>query len=402
MGEQPHDLSAFFDAWELFRDPALAGTLAGGLLGLLGVYVVVRRMVFLSAALSQAAGLGVAGAWFAQIHLGISAAVATPTVGATVASLVAAAAMLAGRSNLAARRDGMLGWVYLVGAAGTLAIGTRIVQEVQDIETILFGSAVAVLPEDLTRVVALTVAVGLLHAWLHRGFVQVTLDPDAARVRGLPSRWLGVLLIATLALSVSVCTRVLGALPVFAFTVLPPMAALRLAPNLPRALVVSALLGATAGFAGYLVAFRLQLPVGASQALVAAGLAGVAAALQWGRERWGTDRPEAHGQHRHGPGCGHLPIEHDGHVDYLHDGHLDHVHEAGTDEHALRVSDANPTECTPDHQCAHHPADHVHGPGCGHPAIRHGDHFDHLVGGHLHHPHGDHCDDHGPIDVRHS
>jgi hypothetical protein len=41
----------------------------------------------------------------------------------------------------------------------------------------------------------------------------------------------------------------------------------------------------------------------------------------------------------------------------------------------------------------------VHGPGCGHEAIKHGDHIDYIVDGRLHHQHGDHCDDHGPLET---
>ena len=105
---------------------------------------------------------------------------------------------------------------------------------------------------------------------------------------------------------------------------------------------------------------------------------------------------EAH-DHVHGPGCGHQAIVHDGHVDYLHDGHLHHPHDGHVDEHTIAVSDTNPNACTPAHVCGGHEVDHVHGPGCGHPAVPHGDHIDYLVDGHLHHVHGDHCDDHGPI-----
>lgn len=104
--------------------------------------------------------------------------------------------------------------------------------------------------------------------------------------------------------------------------------------------------------------------------------------------------------HRHGPGCGHPSVEHDGHVDYLHDGHLHHVCTDGrVEEHTLPVDARNPADCTPDHDCHGHDKQHLHGPGCGHPAVPHGDHVDYLVGGHLHHPHGDHCDDHGPLAV---
>ena len=47
-------LSQFIEAWELFQYAALSGTIAGALLGFLGVYVVLRRLVFLTAAVSQA------------------------------------------------------------------------------------------------------------------------------------------------------------------------------------------------------------------------------------------------------------------------------------------------------------------------------------------------------------
>jgi hypothetical protein len=102
-------------------------------------------------------------------------------------------------------------------------------------------------------------------------------------------------------------------------------------------------------------------------------------------------------QHTHGPGCGHIAVEHEGHTDYLHNGHLHSVHAGHADEHAIGVAGANPAACTPQHVCADHVKDHQHNAKCGHAEIPHGNHVDFVVGGHLHHPHGDHCDDHGPI-----
>jgi hypothetical protein len=64
----------------------------------------------------------------------------------------------------------------------------------------------------------------------------------------------------------------------------------------------------------------------------------------------------------------------------------------------IAVSETNPADCTPDHDCAAHEAEHEHGPDCGHEAVRHGDHVDYVVAGHLHRPHEGHCDDHGPVD----
>ena len=252
---------AFFDAWELFGTPALAGAVAGALLGVLGVYVVLRRMVFVSAALSQAAGLGVALAFWTR-------AVA-PVVGAVVATIAAAAPFFLRRETRAASlRDGQLGLVYLLGSAGTLAVGTRIV-DAEDIPSLLFGSAVVVLDDTFQELCALTALVLLVHLVGVRGFVQSSIDPDGARVRGLPVRLLDIALLVTLSLTISFSTRVLGALPVFAFSVLPAMAALRLSTNVPRALVVAGVFGALCGFGGYVFAFRFALPVGASQTLTA-------------------------------------------------------------------------------------------------------------------------------------
>ena len=103
-------------------------------------------------------------------------------------------------------------------------------------------------------------------------------------------------------------------------------------------------------------------------------------------------------EHRHGHGCGHQGIEHDGHVDYLHDGHLHHQEADGrVVEHVLPVSATNPDSCTAPAAPSGHEHAHAHGPNCGHQAVPHGDHVDYVVDGRLHHPHNGHCDDHGPI-----
>jgi zinc transport system permease protein len=267
-------IAQFFELWALFRDPTLAGTIAGALLGWLGVYVVLRRMVFFSAALSQAASLGVAGAYLLEAKLvagSVLASIVSPSSGAFVLATGSALLLSRGSSD-DAHRDGRLGLVYLVGAAGTLALATRIMQDLHDIETLLFGSGVAVLPEQFKAIVVMSVAFGALHIWWMRGFVSASFDTDGARVRGVPTRVIDVVLLTSIAAVISVATRVLGALPVFAFSVLPAMAAVRVAPNVPVALWVAAAFGAAAGFAGYLAAFLWSLPVGAAQTLCAAAI----------------------------------------------------------------------------------------------------------------------------------
>lgn len=258
------DWQTFVESWPLFADSVLSGVMAGAVLGLLGTYIVLRRMVFLSAALSQVAGFGVTLSFFFGF--------ASPALGAVVLTLLAALGLTLDDSADAAKRDSYLGLAFLVGSAGTLAVGTRIVQEIQDVQSLLFGTAVAVAPDDFRGLAATCIVIAGLHLWWRRGFTQIAVDRVDAQVRGLPVRILEIALLATIAVAISIVTRVLGALPAFAFSVLPAMAALRVSPNVDVALVLATLIGALSGFGGYYVAFAWDLPVGGSQTLVAAAI----------------------------------------------------------------------------------------------------------------------------------
>ena len=180
------------------------------------------------------------------------------------------------RPDRRARSDGHLGLAYLMGAAGTLALGTRVVEELHDIDTILLGTAVAVLPEDFAMVAWTSVLLLVLHVWWWRGFAAISFDRNGALVRGLPVKVLEIALLLSLAAAISVSTRVIGALPTFGFSVLPAMAAIRVAPNVQLSLLGATLIGAGCGFLGYLAAYLWDFPVGAAQTLTGVALVAVA------------------------------------------------------------------------------------------------------------------------------
>src|SRR5256885_9226921 len=92
QADQP-SWAAFSGAWELFREPLLCALVAGAVLGFLGVFVVLRRMVFVSAGVTQSAGLGVALAFYLEIHLGMHV---DPLLGAAALALIATLAVSAG------------------------------------------------------------------------------------------------------------------------------------------------------------------------------------------------------------------------------------------------------------------------------------------------------------------
>lgn len=258
----------FSEGWQLglYRDPVFVGVFSGLVLGLLGVYVVLRRAVFVTAAVTQAAGLGVALAFLIGIRLELDI---PPVVGALVTSLLATVVLGVRTDRLRLPRETLVGLTYLAASALAVLVGDRITQDSHDVSAILFGTAVLVRPGDLTLVATVGSLVVLLLLVMHRGFLFAGFDPENARVHRLPVSLLDLALWVLIAVQASVSTRAIGALPVFAFAVLPAMAALALAQRVRLALALAAVFGATAGGLGYLFAFFLEFPVGASQAVVA-------------------------------------------------------------------------------------------------------------------------------------
>lgn len=255
----------FQNGWEMgiYRDPVLCGVFAGVVLGVLGVFVVLRRAVFVTAAISQAAALGVALAFLLEVSLHVAL---PPVLGALVLSLLATGVLTYRMQRMRLPSETLVGLVYLGSSAAAILVGDRIQQESQDIASILFGTAVLVRRSDLWLVGIAGATTLLALALGYRGFLFAGFDPEGARVHRLPVRLLDLMLWVLVAIEVSVATRAIGALPVFAFAVAPAMAALSLSERVRTALALAAGLGGLSGGLGYLFAFFFEFPVGASQA----------------------------------------------------------------------------------------------------------------------------------------
>jgi zinc transport system permease protein len=270
----------FFAAWNLFRDPMLCALIAGVVLGFLGVYVVLRRMVFVSVAVTQASALGVALAFFAEIHLGLAI---DPIFGAIVFSLLSTVLLSVDPRSFRIPRESLLGFAFALTGGATILVEDRIVQEAHDIHSILFGSAVLVRPIDLAAVAITGALVLTLHLLAFRGVVFASFDPDAARVQGLPVRMLSAFVLASVGAMAGVAARALGALPVFALGTLPAVAVLVIGLELRWAFLAAAVLGGIAGVSGYLFAFFFEFPVGGSQTMVASTMLLLAFLIRWTR-----------------------------------------------------------------------------------------------------------------------
>ena len=263
-------LNEFLNSYFLWRDPMIVGAVTGAVCGFLGVYVVLRRIIFVSATLTQISSFGVALSFYLE---GMSFAVFSSLIGPFALSIiltaVAAAFYALKRDFTRISREGVIAFGFLLASGGVIILGDRIVSGTHDIATILFGSAVVVDPMDVYLIPAIAVVVFILHLIYYKDFIFVSFDTESAILFKYPVRRLNTLLLITVAVVVAVATRALGALPVFALLALPPLASLYLTEKLSLVFIFSVIIGTVSAVLGYFFSFVLSIPTGASIAVCA-------------------------------------------------------------------------------------------------------------------------------------
>ena len=246
---------------------ALAGVGTALAAGLLGCFVVWRRMAYFGDATAHAAVLGVALA----LLFGSSI-----TLGVAVVAL-GMAILIHGLSGQGNSMDTMLG----VLSHGALAIGlvavTLIPGQRVDLDAYLFGDVLAVTRSDLAVIWgggALVVAV----LWWHwSALLTATLSPDLAHAAGINPRREQLILTVLLAAVVAVAIKVVGALLITALLIIPAASARNYAATPERMALLAMGIGALSAIAGLRLAVILDVAVGPAIICVAVGIFAVSA-----------------------------------------------------------------------------------------------------------------------------
>jgi len=105
-------------------------------------------------------------------------------------------------------------------------------------------------------------AVLLIHFVLYKEFVFTSLDPETATASGLRTQLFNRILLLTIAFTIAVSIMSIGALPVFAFMVIPASAALTLTERLGKAFLLSVVFGVSSALVGFYLSFVFSLPTG--------------------------------------------------------------------------------------------------------------------------------------------
>jgi zinc transport system permease protein len=282
-------VSEFFEAvgnHQVLFNAFLAGVLASIACGVVGTYVVNRRMTYLAGGIAHSVlgGIGVAH-YLSQVH---GLAGVRPIHGAVVAALVAA--VVIGLVSLRAREkeDTVISAVWAVGMAVGLIFITGTPGSDSDLVHYLFGDILMVSGSDLRLIVALDALVVMVGVLFYRQLLAVCFDEEFARIRGIKVELYYLLLLCLSALTIVVMVSVVGIILVIALLTLPAAIAGYFTRSFWKIMVAASVLSMIFTTAGLGISYKPNLPAGAVIVILAGATyltATVAASLRKARTR---------------------------------------------------------------------------------------------------------------------
>jgi zinc/manganese transport system permease protein len=228
----------------------VAGTLVAIMAGIVGYFVVLRRLAFATEALSHGGFAGATGAVLVgqDVFLGLLA-------------FTSAAGVLMGILG-----DKLRGRDVAIGAtlAFSLALGslfltvsTKLAGEAVNI---LFGNILAISPSDV-RFVVVFAAINLVTVGvMYRPLLFASLDPEIAEARGLPVRGIGIAFMLLLGFAVATAVQVVGVLLIFALLILPAAAAQQVTARPAHAILCAVIIAVLCVWLGLVIGFYLPYP----------------------------------------------------------------------------------------------------------------------------------------------
>ncbi len=261
-------------SYPFFQRALAAGILAAVACGIMGTFVVVRRIASISGGLSHAAFGGVGLGYL----LGFE-----PMLGALGFGVLSALGIGAAELKLRQGLDTLIAMVWAVGMALGILFVSLAPGQAPDLLGYLFGNILLVSPGYVALVALLDLVIVGTVLLLFRRLRAVTFDEEFAWVVGVPVGALFLLLLTLVALTVVVLIRVVGVILVIALLTIPAAVARHWTDRLSRMMVLAVLTGAVSIAAGLFLTFGLSsefgidLPTGPSIILLAAAVYGVSA-----------------------------------------------------------------------------------------------------------------------------
>ena len=263
----------------LLRNSIYTSVLVGLVCPLVGVFLVMRRLVFMGVALPQISSTGVAVALSLPLWLGFNlsehsshSAHMLAFIGSITFSLVAIMALAFLERRGRGQPEGRLGTVYVVAAAlSILLLSKNPYGEIGWLD-MLKGEVITISNFDLGLTAAMLTLVIAVLGLFHKELFLVSFDREMAIILRKNVILWDVLLYLLIGLTVSMAVLSVGPLIAFGFLLIPALTAHMVARNMRQFTVLAPLIGGVAAFFGFCIAYKLDLPVGPTDVVLLGAL----------------------------------------------------------------------------------------------------------------------------------
>lgn len=242
------------------RNALMAGLLASIACGIIGTYVVVRRVVFISGGISHSSFGGIGIARFLSFE---------PLLGALLFAITSALGIGLLSSKTKEREDTSIGILWVVG----MAIGVVFIHLTPgygpDLFSYLFGSILTVPTSYLYYLLALDIFIITVMALFYKEVLATSFDEEYSQVSAVPTTFISLLMLAMIAITVVATIKIVGVILVIALLTIPAAVAGKFTHDLRRMMLLSIILGMAFIIVGLWTSVSLDLEPGATIVIVA-------------------------------------------------------------------------------------------------------------------------------------
>ncbi len=241
--------------YEFFRNGILAAVLVGALCGLIGIYVVLRRMSYIGHGLSHS----IFGGAIVSYALSLDFYLGAGLWGFLSAILIV---WVSRRRNIGA--DAAIGII----TTASFAVGVIIISSVRNLrrnpDAVLFGNILGVKSDDVLIIAGTALVICVAIFFVYKQLLFTTFDPEVAQVYGVRVRLMDIIFSLILAAMLVVSMQIVGVTLIAASLVTPPVIARLYSNNFHRMIFMSTAIGAFSGLVGVYASWHLKWATGAT------------------------------------------------------------------------------------------------------------------------------------------
>jgi zinc transport system permease protein len=241
--------------YTFFQNALLGGLFASIACGIIGTYIVTRRLVFISGGLTHAS--------FGGIGLGLYTGI-SPILSATIFSVLSALGVnwLSKRKDM--REDSAIAVFWTMGMALGIIFTFLSPGFAPDLSAYLFGNILTVNGTDILMLASISMALALFFLVFIHPIIYVAFDREFARSQGLPVAFIEYTLMIFIALTIVACLRMVGIVLVLSLLTIPQMTANLFTFKFKRIIWLSIVIGYLGCLGGLFISYYMNVPSGAS------------------------------------------------------------------------------------------------------------------------------------------